>query len=648
MVGAAEDGAGEPLPWVESSTRPAPTVGAARPRTEPPQAPSRPPLPDDLKPGPESKALLDGLRAVVRDIDLLTSLPDARKAEVLERFKVVRADLVHAHLRNLPVERLKESTEGRLRVGSIPKAGFTTVQDVLDAGSARLQAIPGVGPQTATQIYAAARHVAATVEQTVPVRLDAERRDGRQLELLRSLRRYEDVDRVLAPLTDDLELVRGRARAVLLDGPRPPGRIRWVFLGRTRKEHFRQQVRGIDALARDPQVLQVVWQLRAGLEDLDEATYSPSALWADYEARAPDYYGLLGELADLSLDVATVQGHLPAELAERIAAQQLDLSHLTVSLRGYQAFGAKFALVQRRCIVGDEMGLGKTIEAIAVMGHLAALGATHFLVVCPASVLVNWTREVAARSTLTAHRVHGNERLGAFAAWQKRGGVAVTTYETLRSLPVAESRPALVVVDEAHFVKNPSAARSKATRTWTAGADRVLFLTGTAMENRVDEFRSLVEYLQPAVASSIRAVSGLAGAASFRTAVASVYLRRNQEDVLPELPERLDMLDWVDLTKRDQEAYRHAVASRNFMAMRRAAFRADADSAKVQRLLEIVEESASNGWKVVVFSFFHDVLLSVQAQLTGSVHGPLTGSVPPTARQGMVDGLPRLRDMRCF
>ncbi len=117
-----------------------------------------------------------------------------------------------------------------------------------------------------------------------------------------------------------------------------------------------------------------------------------------------------------------------------------------------------------------------------------------------------------------------------------------------------------------------------------------------------------------------------------------MYLRRNQEDVLSELPERLDMLDWVDLTKRDQEAYRHAVASRNFMAMRRAAFRADADSAKVQRLLEIVEESASNGWKVVVFSFFHDVLLSVQAQLTGSVHGPLTGSVPPTARQGMVDG----------
>ncbi len=142
MVGAADESDGEPLPCVESSVRPSPTGRAAPPRAEAPQVHTRPSLPDDLKPGPESKALLDGLTAVLRDIDLLTALPDARKAEVLERFTVVREDLVRTHLRNIPVERLKEATEGRLRLGSITRAGYTTVQDILEAGSARLQAIP--------------------------------------------------------------------------------------------------------------------------------------------------------------------------------------------------------------------------------------------------------------------------------------------------------------------------------------------------------------------------------------------------------------------------------------------------------------------------------------------------------------------------
>ncbi len=50
--------------------------------------------------------------------------------------------------------------------------------------------------------------------------------------------------------------------------------------------------------------------------------------------------------------------------------------HLSASLRGYQSFGARFALVQRKVIIGDEMGLGKTVEALAVLAHLRAKGAT--------------------------------------------------------------------------------------------------------------------------------------------------------------------------------------------------------------------------------------------------------------------------------
>src|SRR5262249_53231709 len=103
--------------------------------------------------------------------------------------------------------------------------------------------------------------------------------------------------------------------------------------------------------------------------------------WKDFEKHSPEYYGRLGEIVDLGLDVDAGAGFLPAEIIERVDAQTLDDTFRNVSLRGYQSFGARFALVQRRVIIGDEMGLGKTIEAIAIMAHLRALDHKHFLVV---------------------------------------------------------------------------------------------------------------------------------------------------------------------------------------------------------------------------------------------------------------------------
>jgi SNF2 family DNA or RNA helicase len=129
------------------------------------------------------------------------------------------------------------------------------------------------------------------------------------------------------------------------------------------------------------------------------------------------------------------------------------------------------------------------------------------------------------------------------------------------------------------------------------------------------------------------------GAGHFRAAVAPVYLRRNQDDVLQELPPRVETQEWVQLTSRDLKAYRDAVAAGNFMAMRRAAYvsgRRD-DSAKLGRLVEIVQEASANGRKVVVFSYFRDVLSTVASVLGSVAAGPLTGSIPPIQRQAMID-----------
>ena len=151
--------------------------------------------------------------------------------------------------------------------------------------------------------------------------------------------------------------------------------------------------------------------------------------------------------------------------------------------------------------------------------------------------------------------------------------------------------------------------------------------------------RVLVSHLQPGLLPRINNADGLIGAGHFRAAVAPVYLRRNQSDVLEELPPRVDTEEWVELRGRDREAYRVAVAVGNFMAMRRAAYAPGhpADSARLGQLVEIVEEASANRRKVVVFSYFRDVLDIIAAVLGGAAVGPLTGNTPPIQRQTMVD-----------
>jgi SNF2 family DNA or RNA helicase len=286
------------------------------------------------------------------------------------------------------------------------------------------------------------------------------------------------------------------------------------------------------------------------------------------------------------------------------------------------------------------------------MAHLAAGGETHFLVVCPASVIVNWTREIGKHTRLTAHKVHGDDREPARLQWLAVGGVAVTTYEALRTLadpdvaldpddvgPLPAVPLAMMTVDEAHYAKNPAALRTKAVRKWAHATQRVLFLTGTPMENRVEEFRTLVGHLRPDVASAVRELDGALGGNRFRRAVAPVYLRRNQDDVLSELPPRLETPDWVDLSGPALDAYRQAVAEGNFMKMRRAAFAPGTvdGSAKLHRLADIVDEATDDGRKVVVFSFFRSVLDYTVAILGDKAVGPITGDVPPQQRQALVD-----------
>jgi SNF2 family DNA or RNA helicase len=357
--------------------------------------------------------------------------------------------------------------------------------------------------------------------------------------------------------------------------------------------------------------------------------------WDDFMSRPADYFAMLAELGIVVEDEEKTHGDLPDDIVAAVRGLELDAQYLKASLRGYQSFAARFALVQRKVIIGDEMGLGKTVEALAVLAHLRAKGSNHSLVICPAAVVTNWMREVAAKSTLRPYRVHGPGREAAARSWLRSGGVAVTTFDTLKwfeSSLRSLSDLGCVVVDEAHYIKNPQALRSQRTTRVVQNADRAILLTGTPLENRIDEFRNLVAYLRSDLVIDADELTPR----RFRRQVAPAYLRRNQEDVLTELPDLVEVNEWLPMARDEASVYRNAVHAGNFMAMRQAAMLSKS-SEKVQRLIEIVQEAEDNGRRVIVFSHFREVLDQVTAALPGKVFGPLTGSVSAAKRQNIVD-----------
>ncbi|WP_405683074.1 DEAD/DEAH box helicase [Streptomyces sp. NBC_00057] len=577
--------------------------------------------------------LLDTARAVLAD--------HARAVDAVHTALTPLLDsLIRSELSAIPVSRLKDVTEGRLRLGAIEQAGFTTVGRVHEANRYELRQIPGVGAQTADQALAAAGQIAHAVRDTVAVRIDVDTPDESTTALVTALHRLVEAGPDVRRAVDAAGRLIGRLEPLLAVAGPARGRLRMLFTRRQARAQALEAVASVRAVVAEAATRGLPLLFGQVSVDLLRDAESDVAAWVDFELRSAEYYSLLAEMSGTGPDQDAAEGFLPSGIAHRVRGLRLDDAHLRVSLRGYQSFGARFALAQKRVILGDEMGLGKTVQAIAALAHLSARGETHFLVVCPASVLINWAREVRSRSTLRALPVHGPERQGAFAEWRETGGVALTTFDALHTLPAARDcgmRPGMLVVDEAHYVKNPETRRSRAVSGWTQRTERVLFLTGTPMENRVEEFRSLVRHLQPELAPSIHTTHGAAGSHAFRRAVAPAYLRRNQEDVLTELPALVQVDEWEKFSEDDLDAYREAVGAGQFMRMRRAAYARPATSAKLNRLRELVAEAADNGLKVVVFSYFHEVLLTVEQALGTDVFGPLSGSLPAARRQEMID-----------
>jgi SNF2 family DNA or RNA helicase len=220
------------------------------------------------------------------------------------------------------------------------------------------------------------------------------------------------------------------------------------------------------------------------------------------------------------------------------------------------------------------MGLGKTVTVIAL--HLRRARREPTLVVCPASLLGNWQREITRFAPgVPVRRFHGPER----TLDDMDGGFVLTTYGTMRSAAprLAEQSWGLVVADEAQHVKNPYSATAQALRTIPSPA-RVA-LTGTPVENNLSELWALLDWTTPGLlgplksfrARHARAVeTGEDPAAVERLArlVRPFLLRRKKSDpgIVPELPPKTETDHPVPLT-REQAALYEAVVRESMLAI---------------------------------------------------------------------------------
>ncbi|MFJ2606943.1 SNF2-related protein [Streptomyces sp. NPDC087425] len=251
---------------------------------------------------------------------------------------------------------------------------------------------------------------------------------------------------------------------------------------------------------------------------------------------------------------------------------------LAATLRDYQLRGLAWLDLMTSLGLGgclaDDMGLGKTITLIAL--HLRRARDEPTLVVCPASLMGNWQREINRFAPgVPVRRFHGPDR----TLDDLSGGFVLTTYGTMRTAAptLAERQWGMVVADEAQHVKNPYSATAKALRT--IGSPARVALTGTPVENNLSELWALLDWTTPGLlgplksfrARHARAVeNGEDDEAVARLArlVRPFLLRRKKSDpgIVPELPPKTETDHPVPLS-REQAALYEAVVRESLLAI---------------------------------------------------------------------------------
>jgi len=241
---------------------------------------------------------------------------------------------------------------------------------------------------------------------------------------------------------------------------------------------------------------------------------------------------------------------------------------LKTKLLPYQTQGALFAACRGRVVLADDMGLGKTVQALAAAELLRRRkGIERVLVVAPASVKYQWKTEIEKFTDLPAQVIDGM-LLRRRSLYASPAFFTLTSYElVLKDVRyMHELRPDLIILDEAQRIRNWTTATA---RTIKQLKSRYAFvLTGTPLENKLEELFSVVEFvdgrrLGPAfrflhehrMEDEKGHLLGYRGLDRIHGQMAPILLRRTRPEVLKELPERTDQIFRVSMTPKQAEPY---------------------------------------------------------------------------------------------
>jgi len=348
----------------------------------------------------------------------------------------------------------------------------------------------------------------------------------------------------------------------------------------------------------------------------------------------------------------------PAELPDDLKAD----------LRPYQREGVAWLQFHGRAGIGallaDDMGLGKTLQALC-----ALRGRT--LVVAPTSVLLGWAKEAAKfRPNLKVSVYHGANR-----ALDAKADVTLTTWSLLRmDADLLAAQPwETIVLDEAQMIKNPDSQVAKAAHRLKAGFR--MCLSGTPIENRLNDLWSQMAFLEPGflggkASFEERYVGPIANgdavrAQELRTRIRPFLMRRMKRDVAPDLPPRTELVERCELGPDERLLYDalRAAAQKEvqeefakggsvlhalelLLRLRQAACHRGlvpgqddvGTSAKVELLMELLDELVAEGHKVLVFSQWTSLLDRVEPHLTKAKMAFLRLDGSTVDRQAVVEG----------
>jgi superfamily II DNA or RNA helicase len=373
-------------------------------------------------------------------------------------------------------------------------------------------------------------------------------------------------------------------------------------------------------------------------------------VWVESEA--------LGLLQEIREEHARAAGLVALSAASDAS---LEVPGLGGELKPFQRAGVRYLLERRRAFLADEQGLGKTIEALATIEAAEAYPA---VVVCPASLKLNWLRELSLwlpGRTARALAGHGRrDRPG-------HADITVVNYDILdaRLTELSGLEPRAVVFDESHYCKNAAAKRTRAAQRLAATVPEdglVLALTGTPVTNRPAELISQLRILGRLQEFG----SGVHFGERFRGPDAHLrlhwhlrarcFVRRLKADVLPQLPAKTravvpieldneaeyrlaerDVVAWLqsqpmDLRELDAKV---AAALRAERLVRLNALKLLAARGKLASALRWIHDFSSSGERLVLFARHREIQRAVLEHFPHALH--ILGADTPRARQEALD-----------